>query len=153
MRFDSSDARHHKPKHRFKDFFKNKDNFCSSKKSYHLWHAKWSVPYSKSDCCLTPNEQVFSYIMARTSYITNVLRVIQDKLDFYSVRSLKQQLAGKHVAPLEHIILIPRKPVLAFSPLCCVYSRVAPNTNVIIFSLTQPGFELTIYRTRGKVRD
>ena len=94
-----------------KIFFKNKDNFCSNKKSYHLWHAKWSVPYNKRYCCLTPNEQVFSYIMARTSYITNVLRVIQNKLDFYSVRSLKQQFAGKHVAPLEPIILIPRKPV------------------------------------------
>ena len=29
------------------------------------------------------------------------------ELDFYSASSLKQQSAGKHVAPLGHIILIP----------------------------------------------
>ena len=29
------------------------------------------------------------------------------KLDFYSASSLKQQSAGRHVAPLVHIILIP----------------------------------------------
>jgi hypothetical protein len=29
------------------------------------------------------------------------------KLDFYSASSLKQQSAGRHVAPLWHIILIP----------------------------------------------
>jgi hypothetical protein len=29
------------------------------------------------------------------------------ELDFYSASSLKQQSAGRHVAPLGHIILIP----------------------------------------------
>jgi hypothetical protein len=38
------------------------------------------------------------------------------ELDFYSASSLKQQSAGKHVAPLGHIILIPRQPVFALSP-------------------------------------
>jgi hypothetical protein len=33
---------------------------------------------------------------------------------FYSASSLKQQSAGKHVAPLGHIILIPSHPVFAF---------------------------------------
>ena len=31
------------------------------------------------------------------------------ELDFYSASSLKQQSAGRHVAPLGHIILIPSK--------------------------------------------
>ena len=31
------------------------------------------------------------------------------ELDFYSTSSLKQQSAKRHVAPLEHIILIPSK--------------------------------------------
>ena len=35
---------------------------------------------------------------------------------FYSASSLKQQSAGKHVAPLCHIILIPTQPVYALSP-------------------------------------
>jgi hypothetical protein len=39
-----------------------------------------------------------------------------DELDFYSAISLKQQSAGRHVAPLGHIILIPSQPVVALSP-------------------------------------
>jgi hypothetical protein len=38
------------------------------------------------------------------------------ELDFYSARSLKQQSAERHVAPLGHIILIPSRPVFALSP-------------------------------------
>jgi len=34
-------------------------------------------------------------------------------LDLYSASSLKQQSAGRHVAPLGHIILIPSQPVFA----------------------------------------
>jgi hypothetical protein len=37
-------------------------------------------------------------------------------LDFYSASSLKQQSAGRHVAPLGHIVLIPSQPVFALSP-------------------------------------
>ena len=39
------------------------------------------------------------------------VRFVVDKhaeLDLYSASSLKQQSVGKHVAPLGHIILIPR---------------------------------------------
>jgi hypothetical protein len=38
------------------------------------------------------------------------------ELDFYSASSLKQQSAGRHVAPFGHIILIPSQPVFALSP-------------------------------------
>ena len=38
------------------------------------------------------------------------------ELDFYSASPLKQQSAGRHVAPLGHIILIPSQPVFALSP-------------------------------------
>jgi len=47
------------------------------------------------------------------------VRLVLDQhaeLDFYSVRSLKQQSAGRHVFPLGHIILIPSQPVFALSP-------------------------------------
>ena len=37
-------------------------------------------------------------------------------LDFYIASSLKQLSAGRHVALLEHIILILSQPVFAFSP-------------------------------------
>jgi len=33
------------------------------------------------------------------------------ELDFYSASSLKQQSAGKHVAPFGHIFLIPSQPI------------------------------------------
>ena len=36
------------------------------------------------------------------------------KLDFYTDSSLKY--AGRHVAPLGHIILIPSQPIFALSP-------------------------------------
>jgi hypothetical protein len=38
------------------------------------------------------------------------------KLDFYSAIAQKQQSAGRHVAPLWYIILIPSQPVFALSP-------------------------------------
>jgi len=38
------------------------------------------------------------------------------ELDLYSASSLKQQSAGRHVAPLGHIILIPSQPVFTLTP-------------------------------------
>ena len=64
------------------------------------------------------------------------------ELDFYSASSLKQQSGGRHIAPLEHIILIPSQ--------CCVLSEEAINTNFIVFGLTWPGIKPTIYLTRGE---
>ena len=37
------------------------------------------------------------------------------ELDFYSASSLKQQSAGRHVAPPRHIILIPRQAVFTLT--------------------------------------
>ena len=36
------------------------------------------------------------------------------ELEFYCASSLKQQSAGRHVASLRHIIMIPSQPVLLF---------------------------------------
>jgi len=38
------------------------------------------------------------------------------EMDLCSASSLKQQSAGRHVAPLGHITLIPSQPVFALSP-------------------------------------
>jgi hypothetical protein len=75
---------------------------------------------------------------------------------FYSTKVLsagsqKQQFSGRHVDPLGHIILIPSQPVFVLSPLCCVISGEAINTNCIVFGLTRPGLEPTIYRTRCEI--
>ena len=40
----------------------------------------------------------------------------QAELEFHSASSLKQQSAGRYVAPLGHIILIPSHPVFALTP-------------------------------------
>ena len=75
-----------------------------------------------NDYCLTPNEQFPSYFMARTSYFEwndDEIRFVLDQhteLDFYNASSLKQQSAGRQVAPLEHIIMIPRQLVFVLSP-------------------------------------
>ena len=63
------------------------------------------------------------------------------ELDIYSASSLKQQPAGRHVAPPGHIILIPRQAVFTLTLLCCVLSREPTNTNFIVFCLTQPWLE------------
>jgi hypothetical protein len=52
-------------------------------------------------------------------YNAMMIRFVLDhhaEVDFYSASSLKQQSAGKHVAPLEHLILILSQPVFALSP-------------------------------------
>ena len=82
--------------------------------------------YWVSDCCLTPNEQLssyYNYIMAKTSYIqwndndvlckrpTGLINLI-----FINASLLKQQYAGRLVAPLWHIILVPNQSVLALIP-------------------------------------
>ena len=59
-------------------------------------------------------------------------------MDFYGASSLKEQSAGRHVAPLGHIILIPGQPVFALSRSWCVLSREATHANFRIFGLTRP---------------
>ena len=67
-----------------------------------------------------PNEQFFSYIMARTSYIrwddNDVLFVLDQhaKLDFNSVGSLKQQSAGRHVVSLWYNYPVYKPTTLRF---------------------------------------
>ena len=75
-----------------------------------------------SECCLTPI-QLFSAITWREQFFfqrdDDEVRFVLDQhaeLDFYSASSLKQQSAGRHVAPLGHIIMIPGQPVFALSP-------------------------------------
>ena len=72
------------------------------------------------------------------------------ELDFYSACSLKQHSAGRRVASLGNIILIPSRPVFALPSYCCVLSGEASNTNFIVFGLTRLGLEPTIYRTQGE---
>ena len=73
-------------------------------------------------CVFVKNDQFFSYIMARKSYIEwddDDVRFILHQYaqsDVYSASSLKQQSAGRRVVPLRHIILILSQPVFAPTP-------------------------------------
>ena len=75
-----------------------------------------------SDCCFNANLAIFSYTWREQINFKqddDEVRFILDQhaeFDFYSASSLKQQSVGRHVAPLEHIILIPIQPVFALSP-------------------------------------
>ena len=109
-----------------------------------------------SDCCLTPIQQYFSYIMATTSSFSmrwwwGPLCSRQTRwVGFYSASSLKQNSTGRHIALLRHIILVPSQPVFALTPYCYVLSEEATNTNFKVVGLTCPGLEPTIYCTRGE---
>jgi hypothetical protein len=56
---------------------------------------------------------------AKHAALDDDVRFVLDQhpqLDFYNASSLKQQFAGRYVATLGHIILIPNQPVFALSP-------------------------------------
>ena len=54
---------------------------------------------------------------------------------------------------LGHIILISSQPVFALSPQCCVLSGEATNTKFIVFGLTCPRLEPTIYHEHANHYD
>jgi hypothetical protein len=58
------------------------------------------------------NKLMFNEMMMRFRFVLDQ----HAELDFNSASSLKQQSAGRHVAPLGHIILIPSQPVFTLSP-------------------------------------
>ena len=62
----------------------------------------------------------------RISHCSSTRRVtVKQHKIIYSAISLKQQSAGRHIAPLGHIILIPSQPVFAFTP-CLVEKQQIP---------------------------
>ena len=63
-----------------------------------------------------------------------------------SASSLKQLSVGRHVAPIDHIIFVFSQPVYRLIIICCVLNKETANINFIVFDMTQPGLEPTIYR-------
>ena len=57
------------------------------------------------------------------------------ELDFYSTSSLKQQSAGRNVAPLWHIIMIQSQPVFALTPYaaCLVEKQQIPILSSLVW--------------------
>jgi hypothetical protein len=75
-----------------------------------------------SGCCLTPTQQFLAISWREQVHCQcddDEVRFVQDQhteLYFHTASSLKQQIAGRHVAPLGHIILIPSQSVFALTP-------------------------------------
>ena len=91
------------------------------------------------------NKIIFNeMIMSSALYKINMLSWI------FIVLAHWNKSAERHVAPLGHIILIPNQPAFALTPLCCVLSGEATNTNCIVFGLIRSQLEPNIYRTRSK---
>jgi len=65
---------------------------------------------------------------------------------FNSNSLLKQQSAGRHVAPLGHIILIQSQSFFVLTPKWYQLCGEAANTGVVIFGLTRPWLKSTIYQ-------
>jgi hypothetical protein len=100
--------------------WKRFEHYLYTGKPIYTKHFSRIVPYRQhiwrvSDCCSASSKQIFSYTMARTRWYPFVLDQLA-QLDFYGASSLTQQSAGRHVAPLRHITLIPSQPVFALTP-------------------------------------
>ena len=93
---------------------------------------------SVSDWCLMPNQQFFSYIVARTSYILKRCFVLDHhaQLGFQRASLLKQQFMGRQVVLLGHILLNLNQPGL------CSYSLMLLAQRRNSKSLVYPGREL-----------
>ena len=70
-------------------------------------------------------------------------------LDLFSSNTQTPPSAGWNISPFGHIILTQSLPIFALSASSCVCSRETANTICLVFGLTRPGTELTIYRTRA----
>jgi hypothetical protein len=106
------------------------------------------MKYNNMVCCVNNKEWVSEWLLfnANSAIFAAISRQeqVNSQWDDDELRFVLDQ----HDAPLEHIILIPRLPVFALSPLCCMINVEATNTN--FFGLTRLRIEPTIYRTRGK---
>jgi hypothetical protein len=82
-----------------------------------MWVSKWLLFYANSSIFqLYHGEPAQDNFEWDDDEIRFVLDQHAELVFFHSSSSLKQQSAGKAVAPLGHIIIIPSKPVLVFPP-------------------------------------
>ena len=70
------------------------------------------------------------------------------KMVFYTSSSLIQQSAGRHIAPMGHIILILSQAVFVFTQYSWVFTWEVTYTNYIFFGLTRLELEPTTYDTQ-----
>ena len=73
------------------------------------WMGEWSL-FNSNWAMFTFDEMMM--LSAKLCFVQDQ----HSKFDFDSAISLKQQSAGRHVAQLEHVILIPSKQVFTLTP-------------------------------------
>ena len=99
-----------------------------------------------SGCCLSPNEQIFSYIIARATYFQwnddDEIHFVRDQhaeLDLIALAHWSNSSRVGHVDQHWQITPIPNKPVFALSPQWCVLIEKATHTNFSLwFTNTEP---------------
>ena len=96
-----------------------------------MFNAKWVI-FS----AISMPQQVTSW-WNDDDYVRLVLDQYAE-LNLYSSETLKQQSAGRYVPSLGHVILIPRQPVFALSPLC------SNKYHFVVFVFTWTWFEPTL---------
>ena len=109
-----------------------------------------------SDCWLTPTQQFFSYIMARTSqfsmrwwwgpFCTRQTRLVW----IFIVLAHWNNNPLIDISPRSgHIILILSQPVFALFPSCCLLNGDATNTNVSLWFDTNGAWTHDLLHSRG----
>ena len=101
------------------------------------------VKYSKGSVV---NHQIIIYVKLVFNQVLIMMSTLYYIVYQYAqlnIHSASSQSAGRHVLPLERIIPVPSQSVFALSPQCCMLSRGATNTNLIVFGLTRPGIATT----------
>jgi hypothetical protein len=98
------------------------------------------------------NEQFFSYVMAKTSFLqwNDDVRYVLRPTHLTGSLVLAHwnnslQIDMSHHS--RHIILIPSQPVFVLIPIWSMLNREATNTNFIVLGLNRPLLELMIYHT------
>ena len=103
------------------------------------------------DCCLTPTQQFFSYIMREQvnfQWDDDEVRFVLDQHTFIVLAYCNNSLRIDMSFPLGNIILFPSPPLFLLNVACLGIETT--NTNFIVFDLTWPGLEHTIYHTWDK---
>ena len=103
-----------------------------------------------SDWYLTSNGQSWREQVAFRWDDHNVCYVLNHHALFgsYNTVSLKQQSTNRNSLCVGTLSWFTVKSSLLFTPQCCVIKEEAADAKFIVFSLTRPGLELTIYNTK-----
>ena len=111
-----------------------------------------------SDCCLTPSQQFFQLYHGENKLIFNEMMMIRSALFLTNMLSWifivlahwNNSLWIDMWLHLDTLFWFRANQSLLFLLNAACLAEKQQNTNFIVFGLTRPGLETTIYRTRDK---